>query len=140
MKLQKRLICRHFRLFSSVIDNLAPLSGLRVLDLSRILAGPFCTQILGDLGAEIIKVEKIGEGDGTRAWGPPFVEGESTYFMSVNRNKKSIAIDIANQTGKEIVLDLVKKSDILIENFLPGTLDKLGLGYDICRNINPGSN
>lgn len=120
------------------------LKGIRVLDLSRILAGPFCSQILGDMGAEIIKVEqpnlastKTGGGDGTRAWGPPFVSGESSYFMSVNRNKKSITVNLNKPEGREIIRKLAEKCDVLIENFLPGKMEEFGLGYDDIKKVNP---
>ncbi|MDI3257690.1 MAG: CoA transferase [Kyrpidia sp.] len=113
-----------------------PLSGLRVLDLSRILSGPFCTMILGDLGADVIKVEPLG-GDDTRKWGPPFVNGESAYFLSVNRNKRSIAVNLKSDEGKELFRTLVGRSDVLVENFRPGTLARLGMDYPRLREINP---
>lgn len=120
------------------------LSHLRVLDLSRILAGPWATQMLGDLGAEIIKVERPGNGDDTRSWGPPFVDDEannaaarSAYFCSVNRNKYSLALDITSPDGAKILRDLAAKSDILVENFKVGGLAKYGLDYDSLRTINP---
>lgn len=108
----------------------APLEGIRVLDLSRILAGPFATMILADLGAEVIKVEAPGRGDDTRAWGPPFVAGESTYFMSVNRSKLGVSLDFKHPRGREILFRLLDRADILIENFRAGTLDRQGLGYE----------
>lgn len=114
-----------------------PLTGLRVLDLSRALAGPFCSMMLGDMGAEIVKVEQPGIGDSTRAWGPPFEGGESSYFLSVNRNKRSIAIDLRQKRGAEIVQHLIAQSDILLENFVPGTLDRLGFDEATCRAIQP---
>lgn len=121
-----------------------PLSGLRILDLTRILAGPYCTQLLGDLGAEVIKVERPGEGDDTRKWGPPYVKdengadtGESAYYLSANRNKRSVAIDIARPKGAELVRRLVKHSDVLIENFKVGGLAKYGLGYSDLKPVNP---
>jgi len=107
-----------------------PLTGVRVLDMTRILAGPFTTMLLGDLGAEIIKVERPGLGDDTRFWAPPYCGGQSTYFLAINRNKKSIAINIRDPKGAELVRKLATKCDILVENYLPGKLDKLGLGYD----------
>nr|CAG4640848.1 EOG090X05UC [Eulimnadia texana] len=115
----------------------AALDGLRVLDLTRVLAGPFCTMMLGDLGAEVIKVEKPKTGDDTRAWGPPFQNGQSCYFLCVNRNKKSICVDMKSQRGKGLVTELAAASDILVENYLPGKLDKMGLGYEQLRQINP---
>ncbi|MCS7365810.1 MAG: CoA transferase [archaeon GB-1867-035] len=114
-----------------------PLEGIRVLDLSRVLAGPFCTMILGDLGAEIIKIERPGIGDDTRSWGPPFIDNESAYFLSVNRNKKSITVNLKHPKGKEIIYKLVAISDVLIENFRPGVADRLGVGYRDISKINP---
>ena len=113
-----------------------PLAGIRVLDLTRVLAGPFCSMMLGDMGAEVIKVEEPGKGDDTRSW-PPFVGGEATYFMSVNRNKKSLTLNLKAPEGQEILRALVKKSDVLLENFRPGTMDKLGFGYAALAEVNP---
>ncbi|MBM3557438.1 MAG: CoA transferase, partial [Alphaproteobacteria bacterium] len=106
-------------------DKDAPgaLTGITVLDLSRVLAGPYCTQILGDHGAEIIKVEPPS-GDETRTWGPPFADGDAAYYVNVNRNKRSIALDLANPAAREVVLALLEKADVLIENFKTGTLEK----------------
>lgn len=124
-------------------DGGGPLQGIKVLDLSRVLAGPFATQLLGDYGAEIIKIERPGAGDDTRGWGPPFsvsedgVEKLSAYFQSANRNKKSVAIDIARPEGAEIVRDLARHCDILVENFKVGGLKKYGLDYQSVANINP---
>ncbi|MEM3641053.1 MAG: CoA transferase, partial [Candidatus Bathyarchaeia archaeon] len=101
----------------------APLNGIRVLDLSRVLAGPFCSMILADLGAEVVKVEMPKIGDDTRSWGPPFLKGESAYFLSTNRNKKSITLNLKNQKGKEILYSLTKKCDVLLENFSPGVTE-----------------
>lgn len=114
-----------------------PLSGIKVLDISRVLTGPFCTMILGDLGAEVIKIEMPGKGDETRAWGPPFVEGESAYYLSINRNKKSITLNLKSQKGKEILMQLAKECDVMIENFLPGTVDRLGIDYESIKKVNP---
>ncbi len=114
-----------------------PLAGVRVLDLSRVLAGPFCTMGLGDLGAEVIKLEEPKKGDDTRAFGPPFVEGESTYFLSINRNKKSVAIDLKSKAALALVQKLALKCDIVVENFRPGVAAKLGLGVDALRAKNP---
>jgi len=114
-----------------------PLSGIRVLDLSRILAGPYCTMQLGDLGAEVIKVERPGEGDDTRTWGPPFAGGEAAYYLCCNRNKKSITIDLKNTKGVELVKELVKISDVFLENFTPGFTQRLGLDYESLKAINP---
>ncbi|KPK18027.1 MAG: CoA-transferase [Betaproteobacteria bacterium SG8_41] len=106
------------------------LEGLRVLDLTRILAGPLCAQILGDMGADVIKVEPPGAGDDTRSWGPPFTGGESAYFLGVNRNKRSVTLNMAAEPGQEILAQLIKRSDVLVENFKLGTLEKWGFGND----------
>ena len=106
------------------------LEGIRVLDLSRIIAGPFCSQILGDMGADVIKVEQPGVGDETRTWGPPFTGGEAAYFFCVNRNKKSVTLNLKDSRGQAILRALAKRSDVLLENFKPGTLAKLGLDYE----------
>jgi succinate---hydroxymethylglutarate CoA-transferase len=103
------------------------LAGVRVLDLTRILAGPLCAQMLGDMGADVIKVEPPGAGDDTRTWGPPFVNGESAYFLGVNRNKRSLTLNMASKAGQEILAQLVKKCDVLLENFKLGTLEKWGI-------------
>ena len=113
------------------------LGGIRVLDLSRILAGPYCTMMLGDLGAEVIKVERPGIGDDTRTWGPPFSGGESAYYLCCNRNKKSIAIDLKSSGGVELVRELAKASDVLVENFTPGLMARFGLDYETLREDNP---
>jgi len=113
------------------------LKGIRVLDLSRILAGPFCTMILGDLGAEIIKIEQPGIGDGSRIWGPPFINGESAYFLSINRNKKSVTLNLKKSEGLKILYKLAEKSDIIIENFRPGVAERLKIDYNHIKKINP---
>jgi crotonobetainyl-CoA:carnitine CoA-transferase CaiB-like acyl-CoA transferase len=113
-----------------------PLNGIRVLDLSRVLAGPYCTMVLGDLGAEVIKVESP-EGDETRSWGPPFAEGESAYYLCVNRNKRSIVVDFRTDKGGEILQELIKRSDVLVENFRPGTLARFSLDFESASAINP---
>jgi formyl-CoA transferase len=118
--------------------NPGPLDGVRVLDLTRVLAGPYCTMFLGDLGAEVVKVEQPGVGDDTRGWGPPFAGGESAYFLCVNRNKKSIAIDLKSTEGIEVLRRLAAAADVLIENFRPGTMERLGLGEKKLRASNPG--
>lgn len=110
-----------------------PLSGIRVLDLCRVVSGPFATMQLGDLGADIVKIEDPRQGDESRCYGPPFVGGESAYFLSVNRNKRSCAIDLKSPAGRDAVLDLASAADVVIENFRPGTLDKWGLGFDALR-------
>jgi formyl-CoA transferase len=114
-----------------------PLDGIRVLDLTRVLAGPYCTMFLGDLGAEVVKVEQPGVGDDTRGWGPPFVGGESAYFLCVNRNKKSITVDFKSQDGIALLRRLAERADVLIENFRPGTMERLGLGEKDLRANNP---
>jgi formyl-CoA transferase/CoA:oxalate CoA-transferase len=113
-----------------------PLAGIRVLDLTRVLAGPFCTMILGDLGAEVIKVEDINGGDQTRNI-PPHVGGESHYFLTMNRNKQSIALDARTPDGRSVLLDLARHCDVVIENFRPGVMDRLGLGGAVLREANP---
>jgi crotonobetainyl-CoA:carnitine CoA-transferase CaiB-like acyl-CoA transferase len=113
------------------------LDGIQVLDLSRALAGPYCTMMLADMGAEVIKVEMPGTGDDSRAWGPPFVEGESAYFMSINRNKKSITLDMKGDKAIEIIMKLIKQSDVLVENFRPGAMERLGLAYQQVKAANP---
>ncbi|XP_039646846.1 succinate--hydroxymethylglutarate CoA-transferase [Perca fluviatilis] len=118
-------------------EQLRPLEGLTVLDLTRVLAGPFATMILGDLGAQVIKVERPGAGDDTRAWGPPFVGAESAYFLSVNRNKKSICVDLKHPRGASIIQELAGVCDVLVENYLPGKLHQMGLGYDQLSRVNP---
>src|SRR5262245_10732441 len=107
-----------------------PLDGVRVLDLTRILAGPYCSQALADAGADVVKVEEPGKGDDTRGWGPPFVAGESTYFLSVNRGKRSLALDLRHARGRDVLWKLVDWADVLVENFRPGTLDRLGFSYE----------
>ena len=121
-----------------------PLSHLRVLDLSRVLAGPWAAQNLADLGAEVIKVERPGAGDDTRGWGPPWMKdgqgkdtAESAYFLSVNRNKKSVTLDISKPGGQQIALELANKCQVLIENYKVGTLQKYGLGYEKVKSTNP---
>jgi len=113
-----------------------PLDGIKVIDLTRVLAGPFATQSLGDLGAEVLKIEPPGGGDETRRF-PPFVEGESHYFLGINRNKKSLVIDLQQEAGKEILRRLVREADILVENYRPGVMDRLGLAYAALAEINP---
>ncbi len=108
---------------------MTPLSGITVLDLTRVLSGPYCTMLLADMGARVIKVEQPGKGDDTRAWGPPFLDGESAYFLSVNRNKESITLDFKTPGGRDILEQLIGRADVFIENFRPGTLTKLGLDY-----------
>jgi len=113
-----------------------PLAGVRVLDLTRVLAGPFCSMLLGDMGAEVIKIEEPGKGDDTRSW-PPFTGGEATYFMAVNRNKRSVTLNLKAPEGQGILRALVRKSDVLLENFRPGTMERLGLGCGALTRLNP---
>src|SRR5205807_4850758 len=113
----------------------APLAGVRVLDLSRVLAGPYCTMVLADLGADVIKVERPGAGDETRSWGPPFAGGEAAYFLSVNRGKRSLALDLADPRGAEAARALVAGADVVIENFRAGVAERLGLGYEALREV-----
>ncbi|MCM3653431.1 CaiB/BaiF CoA transferase family protein [Metabacillus litoralis] len=115
-----------------------PLEGIKILDLSRTLAGPFCTMLLGDVGADVIKVEQPETGDESRKFTPPAWDGESCYYLTANRNKKSITVDLKSEEGKEIIYKLVKEADVLVENFRTGTLDKMGYGYDELKKINPG--
>jgi crotonobetainyl-CoA:carnitine CoA-transferase CaiB-like acyl-CoA transferase len=114
----------------SGVDARLPLAGVRVVDLARVMTGPFCTMMLADMGAEVIKVERPGTGDDTRQWGPPFFEGEAAYYLSVNRNKRSIAIDLKSDGGKAALWRLIGTADVLVENFSPGTIDRLGFSYD----------
>nr|XP_035109116.1 succinate--hydroxymethylglutarate CoA-transferase isoform X11 [Callithrix jacchus] len=121
----------------SDMENIKPLEGVKILDLTRVLAGPFATMNLGDLGAEVIKVERPGAGDDTRTWGPPFVGTESTYYLSVNRNKKSIAVNIKDPKGAKIIKELAAVCDVFVENYLPGKLSAMGLGYQDIDKIAP---
>jgi crotonobetainyl-CoA:carnitine CoA-transferase CaiB-like acyl-CoA transferase len=115
-----------------------PLSGIKILDLSRVLAGPYCTMILGDMGAEVIKVESVDSGDETRGWGPPFVNGESAYYLCANRNKQGITLNLKKQKGIEILKKLVEEADVVVQNFKPGTLERLGFGYEEMKKVNNG--
>jgi crotonobetainyl-CoA:carnitine CoA-transferase CaiB-like acyl-CoA transferase len=122
-----------------------PLSGIRVLDLSRVLAGPWATQLLGDYGADVVKVERPGAGDDTRHWGPPWLEGqdpgdgqESAYFLATNRNKRSLAVDLSSQPGQELIRALAAQADVIVENFRAGTLQRWGLDPERLRDRNPG--
>lgn len=120
-----------------MVDEL-PLAGLRVLDLSRVLAGPYCTMNLADLGAEVIKVERPGVGDETRSWGPPDQVGISSYFLSINRNKRSIAVDLSTDRGRDLIKRLSTDTDVVIENFKAGGAAGMGLAYEDLREVNPG--
>jgi len=113
------------------------LEGCRVLDLTRVLTGPYCSMILGDLGADVIKIEMPGRGDDTRGWGPPYLGGESYYFLSVNRSKRSLTLNLKHPEGKEVLRRLIAGSDVLLENFRPGTLERMGFGYRQAAGINP---
>jgi crotonobetainyl-CoA:carnitine CoA-transferase CaiB-like acyl-CoA transferase len=115
-----------------------PLAGVRVLDLSRILAGPFATQILADLGADVIKVERTGSGDETRRWGPPYApSGDAAYFYACNRGRRSIELDLRDADDRDLLLDLVEDADVLMENFLPGAMERMQLGDDVLLSRNP---
>jgi len=116
----------------------APLGEVRVLDLCRVVSGPFATMQLGDLGADVVKVEQPGQGDESRSYGPPFLGGESAYFLSVNRNKRSCAINLKSERGRELIVRLASAADVVVENFRPGTLERLGLGYDLLSRENKG--
>src|SRR5215210_4582922 len=120
-----------------MMQSTGPLAGVRVLDMTRVVAGPYAGQILGDMGAEVVKLERLGEGDDVRRVGPPWMkdaEGkdtdESTYFQSVNRNKRSVSVDYATPEGGQLIRELVAQSDVLLENYRTGTLARYGLGYD----------
>ncbi|HWJ03882.1 MAG TPA: CoA transferase, partial [Verrucomicrobiae bacterium] len=113
------------------------LEGIMVLDLTRVLAGPYSTMVLADMGAEVIKIEQPGVGDDSRQFGP-FIENESAYFMSLNRNKRGISLNLKSPPAKEIFKQLVSKADVVVENYRPGTMEKLGLGYETLKDINPG--
>jgi len=125
-------------------DKLRPLGDIRVLDISRALAGPYCTMMLGDLGADVIKVERPGRGDESRGWGPPFLgeptesyPGESAYYLGINRNKRSLTVNLKDPEGQHIIQRLAARSDVLVENFRTGVLDKMGLGYEQLSALNP---
>jgi crotonobetainyl-CoA:carnitine CoA-transferase CaiB-like acyl-CoA transferase len=114
-----------------------PLVGIRVLDLTRALAGPYCTMMLGDMGADVMKVESPDGGDDSRAWAPPYIGQESAYFLSCNRNKKSITLNLRSEAAKRILTDLIKISDVVVENFRPGVMKKMGFPYETLKAINP---
>jgi crotonobetainyl-CoA:carnitine CoA-transferase CaiB-like acyl-CoA transferase len=118
-------------------DPHAPLTGTRILDASRVLAGPFCGQLLGDLGADVIKLERPGQGDETRTWGPPWLDDLSAYYLSCNRNKRAITLDLGQEEGLGLFYDLIRKSDVLLENFRASSADKLGLSPDKLLAVNP---
>ncbi len=114
-----------------------PLDGITIVDLTRVLSGPYCTMLLADMGARVIKIEQPGKGDDTRAWGPPFLEGESTYFLSINRNKESVTLDFKHPEGRAALDRLIAKSDVIVENFRPGTLTRIGLDYQALAAEHP---
>jgi glutaryl-CoA transferase len=116
----------------------APLAGVRVLDCSRVLAGPLCTMLLADLGADVVKLERPNEGDDTRHWGPPFVGDDAAYYLALNRNKRSIALDLQTSDGALTARELAERADVLVENFRPGLMSRFGLGYEDLRSANPG--
>ena len=119
------------------MTNPTALEGVKILDLTQIMAGPYCTMMLADMGADVVKIEKPGGGDDTRRMGPPFIEGESAAFLGINRNKRSIVVDIRSDEGREIVLDMARRYDVLVQNFRPGSLERMGLGYEQARELNP---
>jgi crotonobetainyl-CoA:carnitine CoA-transferase CaiB-like acyl-CoA transferase len=112
------------------MTSAGPLDGITVLDLTRVLSGPYCTMLLADMGARVIKIEQPGKGDDTRAWGPPFIAGESAYFLSINRNKESVTLDFKQPAGRALLERLIARADVLVENFRPGAMRRLGLDYD----------
>jgi formyl-CoA transferase len=114
-----------------------PLDGIKVLDLTRVLAGPYCTMLLADMGADVVKVERPGAGDDTRAFGPPFVNGESAYFMSINRNKRSLTLNLKEDKARQILRQLLETVDVVVENFRPGTMESFGFGYEAVHDFNP---
>ena len=113
------------------------LSGVQVLDLTRALAGPYCTLMLGDYGADVIKIELPGRGDDTRHWGPPYIDGESAYFLSINRNKRSLTLNLKDPTGREVFMRLARNADVVVENFTPGVVNRLGIDYEAVKAENP---
>ena len=115
-----------------------PLEGIKVLDITQSVAGPYCTMLLGDFGAEVIKIERPDGGDDTRSWGPLFWGKESTTFLAVNRNKRSVALDLKHGEGQKILWDLVSQADVLVQNLRSITLDRMGFGYDAVKAENPG--
>lgn len=114
-------------------ENPGPLTGYTILDFTRVLSGPYCTMLLADMGARVIKIEQPGRGDDTRGWGPPFINGESAYFLSINRNKESVTLDLKHPGSRRVLDALFERADVLVENFRPGTMERLGLGYETVR-------
>ena len=113
------------------------LEGVCVLDLTRALAGPYCTMMLGDYGADVVKIEMPGSGDDTRHWAPPFIGEESAYFLSINRNKRSVTLNLRHDRGKQIFVELAQKADVIVENFTPGVVDRLGIDYESMKAVDP---
>ena len=116
---------------------LAPLNDLLILDLTRALAGPYCTLMLADMGARVIKIETPDGGDDTRGWGPPFIQGESSYFLGINRNKESLTLNLKHPEAQDVLRRLIERADALVENFRPGVMDRFGFGYDAVHAMNP---
>ena len=114
-----------------------PLDGVKVLDMTRVLAGPYCTMLLADMGADVVKVERPGAGDDTRAYGPPFLNGESAYFLSINRNKRSLTLNLKHDKALQILRQLLETADVVVENFRPGTMEDFGFGYETVQQLNP---
>jgi len=114
-----------------------PLDGVKVLDMTRVLAGPYCTMMLGDMGADVVKIERPEAGDDTRGYGPPFVNGESAYFMSINRSKRSLTLNLKNPEALKTLQQLIETADVLVENFRPGTMESFGFGYETVQQLNP---
>src|SRR4026207_2497229 len=114
-----------------------PLDGFTVLDFTRVLSGPYCTMLLADMGARVIKLEQPARGDDTRGWGPPFINGESAYFLSINRNKESLTLDLKQPSARPILESLLARTDVLVENFRPGTMERLGLSYEALAEKHP---
>ena len=116
---------------------MSPLDGLTIIDLTRVLSGPYCTMLLADMGARVIKIEQPGRGDDTRAWGPPFINGESAYFLSINRNKESVTLDLKQPSARNALEKLLDRADVVVENFRPGTMERLGLGHEQVMGTRP---
>ena len=116
-----------------------PLEGIKVLDLTRALAGPFCALMLGDYGADVIKIERPGAGDDTRKWGPPFIGEESAYFLSVNRNKRSLTLNLRDEKAQQVFLKLAADADVIVENFTPDVMSNFNLGYEDVKKVNPAA-
>ena len=122
-----------------VTVSIGALSAITVVDFSRVLAGPYATMLLADLGADVVKIERPGSGDDTRGWGPPFVGDQTTYFAAVNRNKRSVALDLGSAEGLAAAREIIRAADVVVENFRPGVMERLGLGYDAVASLNPGA-